>query len=108
MINLGMTLSGRGDDGLPGCEQALEQKRGRDGLVEHGLQVLDLLRDFAANDRFEEVFLAAVVEVDRALRHAGAGGHVLEPGGREAALAEAFEGGRHDLGGSGLFSSLPA
>ena len=105
---LGDDAERRGDDTLPGCEQALEQQPGRNGLFEHGLEELDLLRNFTANDGFEKVFLAAVVQVDRSFRHAGPCGDVFEPGGGEAALAEALEGGGHDLRRPGLFPPLPA
>jgi hypothetical protein len=64
--------------------------------------------DRVAHDAAEQLFLVREVEVDRALRDAGALGDVLEASGGETALREHREGGVEDLLGALFRQSAPA
>src|SRR5207248_4155324 len=61
------------------------------------LGALDLGDDGVANDFAKQLFLVREVEIDGALREAGALGDVLETGGSETALAEDGERRIDDL-----------
>src|SRR6266545_2080844 len=78
-----------------------------EGLRER-LALLDHRHDRLTDQRFEQRFLVLEVEVDRALRDAGAAGDILELGGRKPAVGKDLQRGADDLFRPGVFPSAPA
>ena len=66
----------------------------------------DLVHHVVADHFLEQLFLARVVEVERALGHAGARGDLLGAGGGEALLDEQVEGGVEQLLGPRFLAPL--
>jgi hypothetical protein len=77
-------------------------------LIDELLAALDRGNDCALNDRFEERFFAVEVEIERALRNAGASGDVFKSGRGEALLDEQIECRGGKLAWAGVFAAPPA
>ena len=91
----------------PGLHQQHEQLLGRAfEAAGDRLAFGDQRREVLAHDRLQQVFLARVIEVQRALRDAGARGHFLGPRGREALLDEKLERGVEQLLRAGFLAAL--
>lgn len=88
-----------GADQLPPAEQQLVQQGGRivAMALEQRLALFQRRYDTLADDGFEQRFLAIEIQIERAFRHAGACGNLVQPCGSETALDEQRERGRRQF-----------
>lgn len=62
--------------------------------------------DAFLDDRLEEGFLAVEIEIDGALRNAGALRDFFQARSREAAFGKDLQGGGHQFAGTGVLAAL--
>ena len=77
-------------------------------LGDHVLGLADDGHDGVAHHGLEQLFLVGVIQVQRALRHAGAARDVFQPGGGKAPFDEQVEGRRQQFLGPRILAPLPA
>ena len=100
---------GRAERRPPLAKESTEEFRaGGIRLCDVALGRFEQRHDVLPHHRLEQVFLAGVVQVQRALADAGARGDVVEPRGGVALLDELVECGIEQLAGAGLLAAFPA
>ena len=77
------------------------------GLLDVVTELLDDRQDGGAHHGLEEVFLAGVIQVERALGHACTRGHVIQAGGGIAPGHEDFQRGVQQFAGALFLAALP-
>lgn len=97
-----------GEQVLPGAPHVVPELLGAAAVRELALGALDGGDHRLADHLLEQRFLVGEVEVDGALRDAGAHRDIVEPGAREPALAEDLDGGVEDLARALLGEAAPA